>query len=45
MFLDLNGGLSQGQSAEVTLRFEKAGSVRVTFPVGGLGGAPPQASH
>jgi copper(I)-binding protein len=45
MFLDLNGGLSQGQSAEVTLRFEKAGTVRVTFSVGGLGSAPPQASH
>jgi copper(I)-binding protein len=45
MFLDLKSGLSQGQSVEVTLTFEKAGAVPLTFPVAGLGGAPPQASH
>ena len=40
MFLDLKGALKQGQSLDVTLTFEKAGSVTVPFPVQGLGGAP-----
>jgi copper(I)-binding protein len=40
MFLDLKGVLKEGQSIEVTLTFEKAGSVTVPFPVQGLGGAP-----
>jgi copper(I)-binding protein len=40
MFLDLKGVLKEGQSVEVTLTFEKAGSVTVPFPVQGLGGAP-----
>jgi copper(I)-binding protein len=40
MFLDLKGALKEGQSIEVTLTFEKAGSVSVPFPVQGLGGAP-----
>jgi copper(I)-binding protein len=41
MFHDLKGALKEGQNVEVTLTFEKAGSVTVTFPVQGLGGAPP----
>jgi copper(I)-binding protein len=40
MFLDMNGPLKQGQTVDVTLSFEKAGSVTVPFPVQGLGGAP-----
>ena len=40
MFLDLKGPLKQGQTVDVTLIFEKAGSVTVPFPVQGLGGAP-----
>ena len=41
MFLALKGALKQGQSVDVTLTFERAGSVTVPFPVQGLGGAPP----
>ena len=40
MFHDLKGGFKEGETVDVTLTFEKAGSVMVTFPVGGLGGAP-----
>ena len=40
MFLDLKGPLKQGDTVDVTLTFEKAGSVAVPFPVQGLGGAP-----
>jgi periplasmic copper chaperone A len=40
MFLDMKGPLQQGETEQVTLTFEKAGSVTVPFPVGGLGGAP-----
>jgi len=40
MFLDLKGSLKEGQSVDVTLTFEKAGSVTIPFPVQGLGGAP-----
>ncbi|MEA2832356.1 MAG: periplasmic copper chaperone [Methylobacteriaceae bacterium] len=40
MFLDLKGALKQGEKVDVTLTFEKAGSVTVAFPVQGLGGAP-----
>jgi copper(I)-binding protein len=39
MFLDLKGALKQGETVDVTLTFEKAGSVTVPFPVEGLGGA------
>ncbi|GAC1334009.1 MAG: copper chaperone PCu(A)C [Beijerinckiaceae bacterium] len=41
MFVDLKGALKEGESIEGTLSFEKAGSVPVTFAIGGLGGAPP----
>jgi copper(I)-binding protein len=40
MFLDLKGPLKEGQAVDVTLTFEKVGSVSVPFPVQGLGGAP-----
>jgi copper(I)-binding protein len=40
MFHDLKGGFKEGETVDVTLTFEKAGSVMVTFPVSGLGGAP-----
>lgn len=40
MFVDLKGALKEGYSVDVTLTFEKAGSVTVPFPVQGLGGAP-----
>jgi copper(I)-binding protein len=40
MFPDLKGPLKEGQAVDVTLTFEKAGSVSVPFPVQGLGGAP-----
>ncbi len=42
MFMDLKGGLKEGDSVPATLSFEKAGEVPVTFQVGGLGGGPPQ---
>jgi copper(I)-binding protein len=41
MFLDMKGALKQGESVPVTLTFEKAGTVTVTFPVGAIGGAAP----
>jgi copper(I)-binding protein len=41
MFLDLKGALKQGEKVDVTLTFERAGSVTVPFPVEGLGGARP----
>jgi copper(I)-binding protein len=45
MFLDVKGALKEGDDMQVTLTFEKAGSIPVTFPVGGLGGAPPRAGR
>jgi copper(I)-binding protein len=39
MFVDLKGALKQGEKVDVTLTFEKAGSVTVPFPVQGTGGA------
>lgn len=39
MFFDLKGALKQGEKVDVTLTFEKAGSVTIPFPVEGLGGA------
>jgi copper(I)-binding protein len=40
MFLDMKGPLKEGQTVDVTLTFDKAGSVTVPFPVQGLGGVP-----
>ena len=46
MFMDLNTGLSQGDTVTVTLEFEQAGETTLTMPVaprqgamGGMGGA------
>jgi hypothetical protein len=42
MFMDLKAGLKEGEPVRGTLVFQKAGTVPVTFTVGGLGarGAP-----
>jgi copper(I)-binding protein len=47
MFMDLKAGLKEGDAVPGTLVFEKAGTVPVTFRVGGLGaqGAPEHAHH
>ena len=47
MFMDLKSGLKEGETVRGTLIFEKAGTVAVTFRVGGLGarGAPEHAHH
>lgn len=37
MFVDLKRRLSQGETVAATLRFEKAGTVDVTFRVGSIG--------
>src|SRR5579872_2057813 len=41
MLLDLKGPLKQGEKLPVTLDFEKAGKVSVTFDVGGIGAMGP----
>ena len=47
MFMDLKAGLKEGDTIRGTLVFEKAGTVPVTFRVGGLGArnAPEHAHH
>src|SRR5947209_3499926 len=45
MFLDMKGALKPGESVPVTLTFEKAGTVTVTFPVGAVGGAAPMPGN
>jgi copper(I)-binding protein len=47
MFMDLKSGFREGETVRGTLVFEKAGTVAVTFRVGGLGarGAPHHAHH
>ncbi|MEM8813536.1 MAG: copper chaperone PCu(A)C [Pseudomonadota bacterium] len=37
MFIGLNDGLKEGQSAKAILRFERAGAVEVTFPIAPVG--------
>jgi copper(I)-binding protein len=44
MFLELNSPFKQGDAVEVTLKFEKAGEVRVSFDVQGVGAQGPNAS-
>jgi copper(I)-binding protein len=39
MLTDLKKPLEQGQSFEATLHFEKAGPLKVKFPIGGIGAA------
>jgi len=44
MFVDLKHPLEQGSAFEATLQFEKAGTVKVEFPVLALGAAAPGAN-
>jgi periplasmic copper chaperone A len=41
MFLDMKGALKQGETEQVTLTFQKAGSVTIPFPVQGIGAGAP----
>ena len=41
MLLDLKGPLKQGDKVPVTLEFEKAGKVKLTFDVQGVGAQAP----
>lgn len=41
MFMDLKSGLKEGDKLPVTLQFEKAGTVNVTFDVQGVGAKAP----
>jgi copper(I)-binding protein len=46
MLLDLKSPLKQGDKVPVTLEFEKAGKVKLTFDVQGMGAqAPTGADH
>ncbi|MFH1339764.1 MAG: copper chaperone PCu(A)C [Pseudomonadota bacterium] len=46
MLMDLKGALKQGDKVPVTLEFEKAGKVKVSFDVQGVGAqAPAGAAH
>ncbi|MDQ8728834.1 DUF1775 domain-containing protein [Bradyrhizobium sp. LHD-71] len=46
MFMDLKRQLKAGDTVKATLRFEKAGSVEVTFQVGAVGaGSGPSTPH
>lgn len=46
MLMDLKGALKQGDKVPVTLEFEKAGKVKVSFDVQGVGAqAPAGAGH
>ncbi len=44
MLLDLKGPLKQGQSVPVTLTFEKAGAVKLSFDVLGVGAQGPDGA-
>jgi len=41
MLVDLKHPLEQGKMVEATLRFEKAGTVKVDFPIAAIGAAAP----
>jgi copper(I)-binding protein len=45
MMFDLKGPLKQGDKVPVTLEFEKAGKVRLSFDVQGLGAQGPAGGH
>jgi len=40
MFVDIKRPFKEGDRIPATLRFEKAGEIKLEFQVGGLGGAP-----
>jgi periplasmic copper chaperone A len=44
MFVDLKNPLEQGKTVEVTLQFDKAGTVEVEFPIMAIGAAAPGGS-
>lgn len=44
MLVDLKQPLAPGKMAEVTLQFEKAGTVKVEFPIAAIGAPAPGAS-
>ena len=43
MFVNLKHPLEQGKTAEATLKFEQAGTVKVEFPIAAIGAAAPGA--
>ena len=43
MLVDLKQPLQQGKTAEATLKFENAGTVKVEFPIAAIGAAAPGA--
>jgi periplasmic copper chaperone A len=45
MFVDLKGPLKQGEDVSVTLKFAKAGTVEVKYPVGAVGAGGPAMAH
>lgn len=45
MFMDIKQPFKEGDRIPATLRFEKAGEVRVEFHVGRLTAPPPQPKH
>src|SRR6185295_10391601 len=45
MMFDLKGQLKQGDKVPVTLQFEKAGKVQLTFDVQGVGAQAPGGDH
>jgi periplasmic copper chaperone A len=44
MFLELKHPLEQGKTVEATLQFEKAGTVKVEFPIAAIGASAPGAA-
>ena len=45
MLIDLKQPLKEGDTVQVTLKFEKAGEIKADFRVGGLAGPPAQHAH
>jgi len=45
MFVDLKEPLKQGEEVTVTLKFAKAGTVEVKYPVEAIGAGGPAAAH
>jgi periplasmic copper chaperone A len=45
MFVDLKQPLKQGEDVSVTLKFAKAGTIEVKYPVEGMGAGGPAAVH
>jgi copper(I)-binding protein len=44
MLLDLKHPLEQGQSVKATLKFDRAGTVDVEYPIAGIGAPAPGAA-